>query len=51
MKSNVMRESSEKRSSCSNDLKYGGFILEKSQQQLKIQSDCGIFDSVIGEGQ
>ena len=29
----------------------GAFIIEQPEQQFKIQSHFGIFDSIIGEGQ
>ena len=37
--------------SCSDDSKNGAFIIGQSEQQLKIQSHFGIFDSVIGVDQ
>ena len=39
-----------KLSRCSDNSKYGAFVLGKSGQQLKIQSYFGIFDPVIGDG-
>ena len=43
-----MKEAGKKRSSCSDDSKYGAFILGKSEQQFKIQSNFVIFYPVIG---
>ena len=47
----LWREAGKKRSSFSDDSKYGALILGKSEKQFKIQSHFGIFDPVTGEGQ
>ena len=44
-------EAGNKRSSCSDDSKYGALILGKSEQRFKIQSHFLIFDPIIGEVQ
>ena len=46
----LWREAVKKRSSFSDDSKYGAFILLQSKQQFKIQSHFVIFNPVIGEG-
>ena len=46
-----MKGSRKEKWSCSDDYKFGDFILGQPEQQLKIQSYFGIFDPVIGEGQ
>ena len=46
-----LKESGKKQLSCSDDSKYGTFIIGQSEQQFKTQSHIGIFDSLIGEGQ
>ena len=47
----LWREAWKKRWSCSDDSKYGAFILGKSEQQFKIQDHFGIFYPIIGEVQ
>ena len=47
----VCMEAGNKRWSCSDDSKYGAFILGQSEQRFKIQSYFGIFDPVIAETQ
>ena len=46
-----MKEAGNKQWSCYDDSKYGAFILGQSEQQSKIYSHLGIFDTVIGDGQ
>ena len=43
--------SGKKQSSCSSDSEYGAFIIGKSEQQFKIQSNFGIFDQLFRERQ
>ena len=47
----IWRDAVKKQWSCSDDYKYGAFILRQSKQQFKIQSHFGIFDPVLGEVQ
>ena len=47
----LWREAGKKRRSCSDDSKFGAFILGQSEQQFKIDSHFGISDPVVGEGQ
>ena len=49
MEFNFIKGSRKKIWGCSDDSKYGEFILGQSEQQFKIQSYFGIFDPVIGE--
>ena len=44
-------EAGNKWSSCSDDSKYGAFILGQPEQQFKIKSHFGIFDPVTVKGQ
>ena len=44
----LWREAGKKTSSCSDDSKYGSFILGQSEQQFKIHLCFGTFDPVIG---
>ena len=46
----LLREAGNRRSCCSDDNKYGEFIVGQPEQQFKIQSNFGIFDPAIGEG-
>ena len=46
----LWREAGNKRSSCSDYSKHGAFIIGQSEQQFKIQSHFGIFDTIIGDG-
>ena len=45
----LWREAVKKRSSFSDNYKYGAFILGQSEQQFKIHSHFGIFDLVTVE--
>ena len=47
----LKRESEKKLWRCSDDSKYGAYILLQSEQKFKIQSRFGISNPVIGEGQ
>ena len=42
-------EAGNKQSSCSGDSKHGAFVSGKLEQQFKIHSLFGIFDTLIGE--